>query len=147
MEESKIKNKEVWSANKWYLIVGIIFALMTILLETVSIKTFFLASSNDKTHAFILTILQQIPVFVCALYANMISDYVHRVKFNIYYCKLENGIDINYIKENFCITWINEHGVLFVDKENAQNFCIWKKLQGYDSLYQIKTEMFNEKDN
>lgn len=79
---------------------------------------------------------------ICLLFTTMIGDYIHREKFNIYYCKLENGIDIDYIKENYCIADINESCVLFVDKGNYHNFCVWKLMQGYDSLYQAEIKMF-----
>ena len=86
--------------------------------------------------------LLQLPVMLCLLLTTMIGDYIHREKFNIYYCKLENGIDIDYIKENYCIEDINESCVLFVDKGNDHNFCVWKLMQGYDSLYQAEIKMF-----
>lgn len=86
--------------------------------------------------------LLQLPVMVCLLLTTMIGDYIHREKFNIYYCKLENGIDIDYIKKNYCIEDINESCVLFVDKGNDHNFCVWELMQGYDSLYQAEIKMF-----
>lgn len=139
MDKTKIKTKEVWSANKWYLFFGILFVVMFILLEMGVIRQFFV---TDIEEALVLLFILQLPAMICLLSTTMIGDYIHRKKFNIYYCKLENGIDIDYIKENYCIEDINESCVLFVDKGNDHNFCVWKLLQGYDSLYQAEIKMF-----
>lgn len=139
MDKTKIKTKEVWSANKWYLFFGILFVVMIILSEIGAIRQFFV---TDIEEALVLFLILQLPVMICLLLTTMIGDYIHREKFNIYYCKLENGIDIDYIKENYCIEDINENCVLFVDKSNDYNFCVWKLMQGYDSLYQAEIKMF-----
>ena len=139
MDKTKIKTKEVWSANEWYLFFGILFVIMIILLEICAIRQFFV---TDTEEALVLFFILQLPAIICLLFTTMIGDYIHREKFNIYYCKLENGIDINYIKENYCIEDINESCVLFVDKGNDHNFWVWKLIQGYDSLYQAEIKMF-----
>lgn len=139
MDKTKIKAKEVWSANERYLFFGILFVIMIILLEICAIKQFFV---TDTEEALVLLFILQLPAIICLLFTTMIGDYIHREKFNIYYCKLENGIDIDYIKENYCIEDINESCVLFVDKGNDHNFWVWKLIQGYDSLYQAEIKMF-----
>lgn len=112
---------------------------MSVLLETCAIREFFV---SDIEQALGLLFILQLPVIICLLLTTMIGDYIHREKFNIYYCKLENGIDIDYIKENYCIEDINESCVLFVDKGNDHNFYVWKLIQGYNSLYQAEIKMF-----
>ena len=96
--------------------------IMIILLEMCAIRQFFV---TDIEEALVLLFILQLPAMICLLFTTMIGDYIHREKFNIYYCKLENGIDIDYIKENYCIADINESCVLFVDKGNYHNFCVW----------------------
>ena len=44
------------------------------------------------------------------------------------HCKLETGIDIDYIKENYSVEDINSNGVLFVDKCHSHDFGVWKLL-------------------
>ena len=139
MDKTKIKTKEERQDNKWYLFFGILFVIMIILLEICAIRQFFITDTDEALELFFLL---QLPVMLCLLLTTMIGDYIHREKFNIYYCKLENGIDIDYIKENYCIEDINESCVLFVDKGNDHNFCVWKLMQGYDSLYQAEIKMF-----
>lgn len=139
MDKAKIKTKEVWSANKWYLFFGILFVVMTILLEIGVIRQFFVIGTEE---ALVLFFILQLPAMICLLLTTMIGDYIHREKFNIYYCKLENDIDIDYIKENYCIEDINENCILFVDKGNNHNFCVWKLIQGYDLLYHAEIKMF-----
>lgn len=138
--ENKVKTKEVYSANKLYLFCGLLSVLMIIILEFVVIRKIII--SDDKIGACYFAIFLQVPVLLCLLLSTTIGDYIHRVKFNIYYCKLENGIDIEYIRENYCIKDINEKCMLFVDKGNEHNFCVWKLFQGYDSLYQVEIKMF-----
>ena len=128
--ENKVKTKEVYSANKLYLFCGLLSVSMIIILEFVAIREIIIA--DDKIEACCLAIFLQVLVLLCLLLSTTIGDYIHRVKFNIYYCKLENGIDIEYIRENYYIEDINEKCVLFVDKENDRNFCVWKLFQGYD---------------
>ena len=115
------------------------FVIMFSLLEICAIRQFFV---TDTEEALVLLFTLQLPAMFCLLLTTMIGNYIHREKFNIYYCKLENGIDIDYIKENYCIADINESCVLFVDKGNYHNFCVWKLMQGYDSLYQAEIKMF-----
>lgn len=138
--ENKVKTKEVYSANKLYLFFGLLSVSMIIIMEFVAIREIIIA--DDKIEACCLAMFLQVPVLLCLLLSTTIGDYIHRVKFNIYYCKLENGIDIEYIRENYYIEDINEKCVLFVDKENDRNFCVWKLFQGYDFLYQAEIKMF-----
>lgn len=140
MDTNKIKTKEVWSANKWYLFFGVLFAILAMLLELSAITNFI--GTDKKVEAIALFLILQIPAMFCLLLTTMIKDYIHRVKFNIYCCKLED-MDITYIRENYCIEDIDERYVLFVDKENDYNFSVWKLLHGCDSLYQTVTVMFS----
>ena len=47
MDKTKIKTKEVWSANKWYLFFGILFVIMIILLEICAIRQFFVTDIEE----------------------------------------------------------------------------------------------------
>lgn len=140
MDKKKIKIKEVQSANRWYLFYGILFVIMIMFLEIAAIRQFFISPIGE---AITLLFLLQLPCLLCLLFTTMIGDWIHRTKFNLYYCRLENGIDINYIKENYSVKKINANGVLFVDKKNSHNFYVWSLLQGYDSLYKMEVELFS----
>ena len=61
MDKTKIKTKEVWSANKWYLFFGILFVIMIILLEICAIRQFFI---TDTEEALVLFFLLQLPVML-----------------------------------------------------------------------------------
>lgn len=140
MDKDKIKVKEVWSANGWYLFYGILFVVLILLLEFCVVRQFFISPIDE---AIGLAVLLQLPCLICLLLTTMIGDWIHRTKFNLYYCRLENGIDIDYIKENYSVEDINSNGVLFVDKGNSHNFCVWKLLQGYNSLYETEVKLFS----
>ena len=58
------------------------------------------------------------------------------------HCKLETGIDVDYIKENYSVEDINSNGVLFVDKDHGYDFVVWRLLQGYRSLDEAEVKLF-----
>lgn len=139
MDMEKVKQKEVWSANSSYLFCGIIFIFLIFALEGCAIRNFFILPMNE---AIGLTIILQIPCMLCLIFASFISDWKHRTKFTLYYCKLTYGIDIEYIIENYSIGDIDSNGVLFVKKEDSCNFHTWKVLQGYNSLHETEVKLF-----
>ncbi len=129
MDENKIKHKEVWDANILYLIAGIVILIAIIALEALCVYIFI--DSDDMSFAFTVSILFQILVLILYPGISLINDYRHRSKFNIYYCKLENDLDINYIKENFYIKEINLSYVYFIKKEDDSKFQTWKFMADY----------------
>lgn len=139
MDMSKVKTKEVWSANNWYLFYGIVFICLIIALEGCAIREFFVSPVNE---AIGVAVILQLPCLICLLFTSLIGDWKHRSKFNLYYCKLATGIDIDYIKENYCIEDIDSNGVLFVEKGDSHKFCTWKIIQGYNSLYDAEIKLF-----
>lgn len=139
MDMSNVKTKEVWSANNWYLFYGILFICLIIALECCVIREFFVSPINE---AIGVAVILQLPCFICLLFTSLIGDWVHRTKFNLYYCNLKTGVDIDYIKENYSVEDINANGVLFVEKKDSYNFCTWKLVQGYKSLYGAEEKLF-----
>lgn len=140
MDMSKVKVKEVQSANVWYLILGIAAVVGIILLEICSIREFII--SSDKGATLIMIILLQLPVLICLQFVTLITDWIHREKFDLYYCELNNGTDIDYIKGNYVIKEINDRGVLFVKKEDVKNYNTWSIFQGYESLHEAEVKLF-----
>lgn len=84
----------------------------------------------------------QLPCLICLSFTSLIGDWKHRTKFTLYYCKLTSGVDIDYIKENYSIKDIDSNGLLFVKKEDSNNFYTWKLIQGYNSLYEVENKLF-----
>ena len=139
MDMQKVKTKEVWSANNWYLFFGVIFICLIIALESCAVRQFFVSSISE---AIALAIVIQLPCLICLLFTTLIGDWKHRTKFTLYYCKLETGVDIDHIKKNYSVEDINSDGMLFVKKEDSHNFSSWKLLQGYNSLYEAEVKLF-----
>jgi hypothetical protein len=137
MDKDKIQTKEVWSANTFHLIVGITGLLGIIIAEGLVIREFFISGFIETLP---LALAMQLLVLVCTALASCLHNYIHRVKFNLYYCKLENGIDIDYIKENYYIVNISTNGVIFINEEDYYNFNTWNvlidKYYDYDSLFE-----------
>ncbi len=141
MDMSKVKTKEVWSANNWYLFWGIAFVCLIIVLEGCAVRELFVAPISE---AIGVAAILQLPCLLCLLFTSLIGDWKHRKKFTLYYCKLETGVDIDYIKKNYSVEDVNSNGVLFVEKEDSSNFCSWRLLQGYNSLYEAEVKLFRQ---
>ena len=139
MNKDKIKTKEVWSANGWYLFLGIVSVLIICMLEGCAIREFFVSSFED---AIVSAFFIQLPCLMCLLFTTLIGCWMRRKKFTLYYCKLEKGIDIEYIKDNYSVKDINSNGVLFVDKDHSYDFVVWRLLQGYRSLDEAEVKLF-----
>ena len=131
MDKNKIQTKEMWSANNSHLSIGIIGILLIIIIELLVIKEFFISGLNESLP---LALTIQILVLPCVALASCLRYYIRRVKFNLYYCKLENGIDIDYIKENYHIVNISTNGVIFIEEKDYYSFNIWNMLidKGYE---------------
>ena len=139
MNKDKIKTKEVWSANGWYLFLGIVSVLIICMLEGCAIREFFVSSFED---AIVSAFFIQLPCLMCLLFTTLIGCWMRRKKFTLYYCKIEKGIDIDYIKENYSVEDINSNGVLFVDKDHSYDFVVWRLLQCYRSLDEAEVKLF-----
>ena len=141
MDKNKVETREVWSANWWYLFFGIIFVLIIIMLEGCVIREFLIKPFRE---AIGLAVILQLPCLLCLLFTQMIKMWKERTKFNLYYCKLETGTDIDYIKENYSVKDISPRGILFVEKEDTYNFSTWKLLQGYEYMFQVEEKLFGQ---
>ena len=98
INNSKIEIEEVESANKLYLLFGMVYAILFVILEFVSIREFFVSSNTGEALGIFAVV--QLPGIIALVGANvLINSYIHRKKFNLYCCNLENGIDIEYIKD------------------------------------------------
>lgn len=131
INNSKIEIEEVESANKLYLLFGMVYAILFVILEFVSIREFFVSSNTGEALGMFAVV--QLPGIITLVGANvLINSYIHRKKFNLYCCNLENGIDIEYIKENYYIKNINEEKIFFIDKNSENNYNSWKLMHKYD---------------
>ena len=143
MDRSKVYTREVWSANGWYLFSGILFIVMILILEVCVVREFFIKPFKEVIG---VAVILQLPCSICLLFSTLIRDWVNRKKFNLYYCKLETDIDIDYIKENYSIEDISSNGILFVEKEDSHNFRVWKLLQGYKYMAEVEENYFVNKN-
>ena len=126
------KVKQVTSANKLYLFVGLMSILFIIILEAFCIYEFKINSYDELG----LILLLQIPVLMCLLMSTTLKDYMHREIFNLYLAELNSGLDIDYIKDNYIIVNINEYFVLFVEKDDENLYYVWKLFHD-DNLYRL----------
>lgn len=131
INNSKIEIEEVESANKLYLLFGMVYAILFVILEFVSIREFFVSSNTGEALGIFAVV--QLPGIIALVGANvLINSYIHREKFNLYCCNLENGIDIEYIKENYYIKNINEEKIFFIDKNSENSYNSWKLMHKCD---------------
>lgn len=141
MNKINTQTKEVWSANGWYLFCGIISCLMLVLTEGCIVREFFIKPFEE---AIIMALVMQLPCLLLLAMTTSIKDWIRRKKFNLYYCKLETGTDIDYIKENYSVKDISPRGILFVEKEDSLNFQTWNLYQGYKYMYEIEERFFKQ---
>ena len=82
INNSKIEIEEVESANKLYLLFGMVYAILFVILEFVSIREFFVSSNTGE--ALGIFVVVQLPGIIALVGANvLINSYIHREKFNL----------------------------------------------------------------
>jgi len=140
MYNRKIYTKEVCTANNLYLFLGVISITLITIIECLVIRNFFVKPIDE---AILLAILLQLPCALCSLFAILIHAWKYRTDFTIYYSKMETGVDIDYIKENYCVKDIDMYGIVFVKKEDSGNFDIWEIFQGYDDISDFGEKIIN----
>lgn len=121
---SNLKLKEVWSANEWDLLMGMLYIIPIISIEICAMEIF--ACDNDTPIYDILFFFLQSTVIVFFHFTTvMIKSYFRRTKFKLYCCKPDAGMNVDYIREKCYIEYYDDEYVLFVDKENHNHFREW----------------------
>lgn len=137
--------KEVYSSNLHSLVLGIILIVMLLLLEFVAIKTLLYPLKPEDRIT--IPVLYQIPIIICfILTREVIRNYIHREKFNLYYCDFNDDININYIENNYCIYMIDKIEILFVGNNDTRKFNLWLFDSKYQSLSEIRSKIFELKE-
>lgn len=117
----KFKIKEVESAHKGYLIMGIIcvltFVIAQIIIVVSEIKDFRLGS---------LIFAELISLLLLFLGYSLIKLNIKRTSFYLYLSELNNDTDIEYIKKTFEIVKMNEDYILYINKYDLEAYNIWK---------------------
>lgn len=131
-ERAKYKKCKVVSADTRYLILGIIFIVMAIVLEVVA-----WCLTKDVGAAIIL----QLPVAICLLFSTSLKDWIVREEFTMYFARMDDDVSLKFIKDYYCITEINAHGVVFVDKANESLYNSWKLYNG-NNIYKMEIDYF-----
>lgn len=126
-DESEVKIKEVWSADGWNLLVGILCIVPAVLTEIYAVESS-ACYYNMPAHNLPFVFLQGAVISFLCFMMMMIKDYFYRTKFNIYCCKSNAGMDVNYIGKKYCIEYADNEYVLFVDIKNHNNFRKWMLL-------------------
>lgn len=121
---NNIEAREVCTANEIDLFVGVTFFILAIIIEITVVSKVFIYPIKEILPCVIIYRLLALDILwisVCE-----IKNWFHRIKFTIYHCKINNELDIDYIKENFLICEIDENNIEFTNKENKNNYSIFK---------------------
>lgn len=138
--KKNIKTVEVSSASRKHLTYGIISILLIIAIEIGCIYGYMTRPMTEAI-PFMFT-MQIIVLFLAAMSATTISAWKHKSKFNLYFCRLSQDIDIGYIKKNYSIQEIDEYAVLFIDKQDIHKYMDWNLFQDHNTLYSVEVDLF-----
>lgn len=116
----KFKIKEVESAHKGYLIMGII-CILTFITQIIIVVS---QIKDFRLGALIFTEL--ISSLLLFLGYNLIKLNIKRTSFYLYLSELNNDTDIEYIRKTFEIIKINENYVLYINKYDLKAYNIWR---------------------
>ena len=147
LDENKVASKQVWSANLFYLISGIVSIVLIAAVEIAAVIN--IVINKNKPGAISCAAILQILVLLLLLFTTTIGDYVHRKQFLMYCCMLDSlsGTDIHDIKINYHVVDLNENYILYIDKKDFHNFNVWKLYQGYDDLNKFAKQMISNNTN
>lgn len=124
----KVYIKNVWSGEKAHLIFAIISVLAIVFLESTNIlmfKTF----EDTYTVVFVSIFMQMFALFMCFLAAYVYNCYRHRSRFDIFFHKVGEPINVERIKNEFHICQADDNGMIFIrksdiDKYDARNLIV-----------------------
>ena len=141
-QNSSIKTRNIVSANSRHLVYSIIMIVMLIALESVAVWHCFFRAGFPQDVG--LLAIMQIPVMLVSLVPlTHLPAFKNRASFNIYFSKIEDA-DMKNIKENYYICYIDEYGVLFVDKKNANLYHSWALIYEINSTRAVEEAVFAE---
>lgn len=134
------KARAVWSADWTYLLFGIIGIVLAVAFEVVAVSGFFISPIGE---AVALAVPMQIAVLFVLLLTVHLSAYKRRAQFLLYFCKIED-VDIRAVKEKYHICFIDEYGVLFVEKADVRLFNDWEMKYTISSARESEEKLFME---
>jgi hypothetical protein len=125
------------TSNLLYGIIGIVFVVA---LEYAAIWSFFQYPVGE---AIGVAMLMQLALIFVALLIYHLPVYKRRTHFAMYFVYIENA-DIKSIKENYHICFMDETGVLFVDKNAQRAYSDWALMHTVTNLSVVKEKLFPE---
>ncbi len=142
LDNGAVKSTAVWSADWTYLFSGILGIVLAAALEAAAVREFFVSPIGEAVGVALL--LQLAIVFPLLLIVHL-SAYKRRARFLLYFCRIEDT-DIKAVKEKHQICFIDEYGVLFVEKKDARLFSDWEMKYTVPSAREAESKLFTEDD-
>lgn len=128
-----INEKKVWSANKCYLVFGVLMLIGAVLLFVATDYMFFTMTVKEAIGGlFIMPIPILIAFFVGK---SLLKAYVGRKEFTLYWTPMEVGVPIDDIMRDYYIAEINQAYVVFTEKRNKNAYSDWNLFYKPESLY------------
>lgn len=134
-----VKSTAVWSADRLYLVQGVLGFFFFVLMEAMAVREFFVSSARE---ALGVALVLQIPAAAtCLLSTVSLKAYKRRAKFPLHFCRLENA-DIKALKQKYHICFIDEYGVVFIDMKDHGFWCDWKLMHTPHSTREMEGQLF-----
>lgn len=127
-----IIEKKVMSADKKYLVNGIIFSFLALAVVAMGIYHFTYTPLWDAVGLMFILI---IPTGVCLLFAfGYLGAWRRREEFSIYYSPFEDGIPEDSVLSKYARVDVTMSYFVFVDEENLSLYSDWHLMNGADTL-------------
>ena len=127
LDTGTVKATSVWSATKAYLAIGIAGILLLVGMFGAVTYNFFISPLNEAIGAAIIVCL--FAWVFPALLTMYLPAYKRRQKFVMYRSDLNENV--KWIKEKYHICLIDEHGVIFVNKNDRRAYDDWMMYQKF----------------
>lgn len=128
------------SATTSYLVYGILGIILAIAIEVAVVWNFFHTTLNAAIGA---AVIMQLSLVFALLVVRMLPAYLRRTNFMMCFVLLEDA-NVASVKQNYHVCFVDEYGILFVDKKDVSAYNDWLMLHNVTNLREVKEILFPE---
>lgn len=127
-----IREKEIETAGYLCLFSGILFSIFAIASQMLVFV--------NEFRVWKFLVIEICTLIFATLAFIMIKLWKERTKFSLFACRLNDDIDINYIRKVHKIVDINDHYIVFIYRKDIKYYTIWKTLYSDRGAGEFKNE-------
>lgn len=128
------------SATISYLIWGVLGIFLAIAIEFAVVWNFFHTTLSAAIGA---AVIMQFALLFTFAVIRMLPAYFRRTNFMMCFVPLEDANVVS-LKQNYHICFVDEYGILFIDKKDIEAYHDWSMLNSITNLRAAKEIMFPE---